>query len=328
MKNNLTYFLIFIGFTLFAQTTVYELDPVHTGRKLKESKASPSLYSVGFRKIDFTSGGGNKKVINKDYLAVEKQIEELREVEISNEGKQDLQRQKEEKVKSIGTLINDFLASESEFNDKKDLLREAQLIANNYNVKGLIYADSDINSSSQAKFKLLAMNDFDLKIHLKRILWDYEEMEEMDFDATSTADIEIDSNAIKLTELETQLSEMKKYSTVQLAAKTTTRSALLIGSKVPSVKKLKGDFVPIGVYYIVKKDFKNTYKKGEIISSKDYRNSGLPDASLVSSPQLLFKNKESKAVFISEMNFLDRFAFLINGKFNNKSIKKKRVAAL
>lgn len=325
-KNKLSLFLVLISFALNAQTKVYKLDPIHTARKLEETRVAPSLYSVILRKLNFTTGGGIKKVINKDYIELERKIEELREIQSMNEEEQGVETQKATEIKSIGVLLNDFLASKSDFNDKKSLLKEAQNLAIKYNIEGLIYSDSEINTDAQAKFKLLSMNDFDFKIHLKRILWEYEKMDFNQKDTSNTT--ETDSNTIKLAELEEQLSVIKKYNSVKLSTRTTTRSALLTGSKVPSAKKLQGDFVPIGIYYILKKDVKNKYKKGEIISSKELRNSGLKNTNLVTHSQLLFRNKRSKAMYITESNFLNKFAFLINGKFNKNSHKKKSLAAL
>lgn len=333
MKRKITILLILVSFVISAQKSTYELDPVHTNRKLKNFKKTPFLYAVSYRKVNFNSGGGERKIINRDYVRLEKEIEELKEKQYTNEEIMiNDQLHKKEEIESIPNLIKRFLESGEAYDDKKNLLKEAQNLAIKYNVAETIYADEALNVKDHAKFKLLALNKFDLKIHLKKILWKLDELNvsKPELEAGKTID-EVSPIALELELLEGKLLETNKYVTIKLKAKSTNRQALLLSREIPSANKLQGEFWPLGVFYIIKKDFKNRYKKGEIISSKVVRDEALKDLNIVGSPKLLFKNKISKATFISEVNFLKNFAFMVNGKFNkldiHNSSKKKRVVS-
>ncbi len=316
MENKL---LIIISLVLsqivFGQQDVYKIDPLHTNRKLKELNFEPELYSVVFKDVQFISEGKRQRVLNPSYIVLKREIEEL------NEENAVLLEDFEEKykkytdVEKIKSSINKFMSSESGFEIKKNFLIEAQKLALENGINELIYADASVNPTKKSKFLLLKLNKLDLKVHLKRVSWKLNAL-------TTSLPLKDTKTEELLKTKQNQLENTRKYNYIETEAIKTQKSGLFLANKLESVKSLKGEFVSVGEYFILKEDIHHKFKKGEIVDHEVVISNQLINKGMVGDPKMLFKNTITNAVFLGNINFLRQYAFTINGKFNKHIVNK------
>ncbi len=309
MKNYLLIINLVLFQIAFAQKDVYKIDPIHTIRKLKQAVLQPRLYSLVFKDVSIVKAGANRKTINPSYIKLETEVETLREEAEQLQSVYDKAYQKYADLEKIKSSLTKFQSSEKSFESKKQHLIEAQVLALEHGFGELIYADDHINSMKKSKFLLLKLNKLDLKVHLKRVSWKLNTL-------ASSEPIKDTSKDDLLAVKEADLENTKKYKYFKSKGIKTEKSGLFINQKVTSIKSLKGDFVKVGKYCILKSDFKNEFLKGEVISYEEAMKYNFLATSKVTSPKMVFKNKKDDSIYISDINFLRMYAFTINGRFN------------
>lgn len=309
MKNHLLMIVVILSQMVFGQNNVYKIDPIHTNRKVKELNFEPVIHMVKFKEVQIISGGVKRRIVNLPYVLLEKEIEALKEENIVLQIAFEKGYKRYNDLEEMKSSITKFLNSNSDFDSKKGLLIKAQSLALENGISELIYADESINRIKKTKFMLLKMNKLDLKVHLKRISWKLNSMVIQE-PIKETAKEELLAARIN------QLANMPKYKYSKTKEFKTKKSGLYLDQKVPSANVLKGDFVMVGKYYILKTEVGNEFKKGEIVDSQEAISNQLAKKGAVGKQKFLFKNKATNVIYISDIDFLNNYAFTINGKFN------------
>ena len=292
------------------QVSFFDMEPMHTQRKLKEYKQSPLVYSVSEKQVKLTIPGKKTRVLNKDYKEVESQIASLKNDSIHKEESFQLKLNKFSEVSKIKVLINEFLSSQKPYEIKKTKLIAAQKLAKANGVDELIYADNSINTSLKSKFFVLQLNKLDLKVHLKKVTW---RLEQMDLVAPVKKPNVLMNQRLK--DLRSKKRSLKPYN--YIATKPTVSvKQVLVASQTLNSNLLEGQYKQLGSYYIVQNDYNKSLKKGQIVTPKLVAKLGLNKKGFVGPQQVLFEDLKTKKQYITESNFLERYAFSINGKFN------------
>ena len=313
MKNG-----IFLMFTMLLlqnvygqQNTFFDMEPKHTQRKLREYKEAPVLYGLVEKKFKYVTAAPKKRIENKEYKELETQITALEKDSIQSEADHLYKLDKFSQVGKIKVLIDDFLTSPKPYEIKKDKLISAQKIAGANGITELIYADSSINSSFKSKFFVLQLNKLDLKVHLKKVNMRLSQLDLVE-------PVKKPSSLIdhRLKDLRSKKSGLKRYKYITSKPKTTFKNGLAVTNKLNISGSLKGEFKQIGKYYIAQSDYKGIFKKGQVLSIAEVKKHNLSDKGYVGPLQVLIQNVGSKVKYITKDNFLNRYAFSINGKFN------------
>ena len=311
MKNLIRVFgLLFVVQISFGQQlSLYEFEPIHTFRKLKEFKDVPLVYSVDEVSIEKTITVGLVPVLNKDYVILEQKIKKLEKDSTVYHNKISKIIKKQNDLKKIKTLINSFIASPKDFESKKEKLITAQKIANHYNLNELIYADGNINSNKKAKFLVLKIDKLDLKVHLKRVIWRVEDL----LVPIPTSDSTIDKSLKKLRD---EIRGLEKFNYKDGGYKKISRDGMAIKNKVHNFKIIEGEFEQLGTYYILYNGYKKIYKQGEIVNHHTAAKNNLIQNGYAEVPRILLKHTQTDKLYIADLDFVNQYAFLINGKFN------------
>lgn len=294
------------------QSAFFDLEPKHTQRKLKEYKQSPQVYAVNERQLKFTTSVAKKRIKNQEYEVLESEITSLENDSIQREMKYQFELGKFSQVSKIKILINDFLSSTKPYELKKEKLITAQKLAQSNNVNELIYADKSINTELKNKFFVLQLNKLDLKVHLKKVT---RRLDQIDLVKPSRKPSALIDQRLK--DLRTRKRGVKQYNYLASKPKTVLKNGLITTNKIDNIGLLEGQFKQVGFYYVLKNNFKLNFKKGQLISAGDVAKFNLDKKGYVGPSQVLFQNVKTKNKYITQSNFLNRYAFSINGKFNN-----------
>ncbi len=317
MKN----VMMICGFVLVAQfcfgqqISFYEFEPIHTIRKLKENKDLPIVYSVDEVVFEKIIAVGLVPILNKEYSLLEQRIKKLEKDSIIYHNKLSKALKKQNDYTKIINLINQFNSSPKSYENKKEKLIQAQKMADSYRISELIYADENINPSKRAKFLVLKLDQLDLKVHLKRVVW---RVQDLFISLPSPNSSTIDAS---LQELRVAIKDMEKYSYKDGGSKTLTREGMVIKNKVHNFNTVEGEYERLlGSYYVVHNGYKKVLKKGEIINSEIAVKNNLIERGYVSSPKVLIKQSTTGNLFLVDLSFVNKYAFLINGKFNRNEL--------
>lgn len=291
------------------QVKVYEFEPKHTHRKIKEFKEAPIVYSVDHVTFEKTIAVGLVPILNNDYILLERNIKKLEKDSVVYHNKLAIASKRQNDLLKIKTLINDFIASPKDFDSKKENLISAQGLAEEYGLLELIYADENINPNKRAKFMVLKIDKLDLKVHLKRIVWRIEDM----FIPLPVSKSLIDEN---LQKLRRNIKGVEKYNYKDGGYKKLTRKGMVIKNKVHNFDMVEGEFEQLGTYYILYNGYKKIFKQGEIVNQRQAIKNNLIDKGYTSVPRILMKQVKTNKLFLADLNFVNQYAFLINGKFN------------
>lgn len=298
-------------------TTFFNLEPKHTQRKLKEYDQSPVVYKVAEKEFKFIAAASKKRVENKEFKELELEITALENDSIQREEQYKIKLSKFSQVSKIKVLINDFISSTKPYELKKEKLVTAQKIANTHGIDELIYADNSINSNLKSKFFVLQLNKLDLKVHLKKVTWRLDKMDLVKPVRKPSALINQ-----RLKDLRARKRNVRQYKYIASKPKTIMKKGLVTMNEFsPSV--IEGQFVNLGTYYIVKNDYKHIFKKGQLLDGEVARKYKLASQGFVGAKQLLMQDTRTKEKFVTNSDFLNRYAFSINGKFNSKASEDK-----
>ena len=292
------------------QVAFFDMEPMHTLRKLKEYKQSPLVYSVSEKQIKFTTPGKKTRVLNKNYKEIETQIISLENDSIQKEESFQLRLNKFAKVSKIKVLINEFLGSTKPFEVKKSKLITAQKLAHANRINELIYADNSINTALKSKFFVLKLNKLDLKVHLKKVTWRLDQMNLVEPSRKPSTLLDT-----RLKDLRAKKSSLKQYNYIATKPTVSVKN-ILVTNQLLNSNLLEGTFKQVGAFYIIQNDYNKNLKKGQVVTPKLVAKLGLDKKGFVGPKQVLFQDAKSKKQYITESNFLERYAFSINGKFN------------
>lgn len=146
--------LVFLTTTCFSQTSnsnqIYGVNYDVLKLLSKKKKITNAFHTTTHTLVKKTST--RIKIINTEYAPIQKQIlaiEQEKEIFFKN---YNAKIKKYDDINQITLNIQDFLKSNKPFESKKSLLKSSQLLANQYHIKGLIYADKTINKSNKSNF--------------------------------------------------------------------------------------------------------------------------------------------------------------------------------
>ena len=305
----LVFFLAF-QMTFSQSVNHFDLDPKHTVRKINEFNSLPALYAVVEKEYVFNYEPVSEKFHNNAYAEINKEINYLVKDSVQKENVFNGELEKFTEVMKIKTLINEFLGSKEAYEFKKNKLVTAQNIASKYKLNHLIYADDNINTNYKSKFFMLKLNNLDMKVHLKRIVWDLEKI-------NLVSPVKNSSETIngRLKQLRKKKKAIGPYNVIITNKEPKYKTSLTTATKV-DVKNFKGKFQHLGVYYTIKNNYKDMFKKGMLVDSKTAKEYNLINKGYTGvAKQMLLETTNNKK-FVSPINFIEQYAFSINGKFN------------
>ncbi|WP_010523280.1 hypothetical protein [Aquimarina agarivorans] len=89
-----------------------------------------------------------------------------------------------------------------------------------------------------------------------------------------------------------------------------------VNGRVDNPSKISGQFKKIGRYFVVNKKFSNLFFPGQLITITEVSKHNLLVSNHVDVAQMLFEDVATKKRYIADTNFLQHYAFSINGKYN------------
>ena len=284
---------------------VFGLDKDFTKRRLKSD--NPYVYSVTKSNYVIEKKTRVKKKSEK-YEALKLEINDFENhmVTLNEAYEQDLA--KYNGLSSVVNNITDFLNSHKPVESSRSVLIESQEILNSFNVNKLVYADNNVSSNKKVKFLMLSSNRTNLKLHLKKVVKEIEDLNIKPLSLPSE-----DELALMREELET----MKPYVVVAGPIRKKKVSGLVLNTKVNNVPtEISGEFVEVDDYTVMVKDYNSEFKKGRLIK-KDLaiKKSFIKKGYAKAENKKLIKSTLTKKLYIVDGDFFKKFAFTFNGKF-------------
>ena len=287
--------------------TVYGLDKDFTKRRLRLNSGNPYVYSVGKSNFVVESKTRVKKK-SEEYETLKLDIENFETHMIKLNEDFDKAIIGYNSLNKAANNITLFLNSQKPVEASRALLASSQEILNANNVNKLVYADSQVNASKKVKFRLLSSNYTNLKLHLKNVIKHIEEVNEKPLSPP---------NEQELAEMKEKLEGMKSYVVVEGPVKKKSISGLVLETKIGNIPSvIMGEFVELGDYTVMVKDYNSEFKKGRVIKkSVAVEKSFIKKGYAKAETKKLIKNKYSNSLFIVNNDFFKKYAFTFNGKF-------------
>ena len=264
---------------LLSQEKKFVLKSHTTEEKLQTLDKEPTLFHVTEREIT-TSVKAQEVKESEKYLEVKRELSLLEFEYLGDiEPEEVIELKKFNSIPRIIEQLESFNNSTLNFTLKKNYLIEAQQLIAESNLTYLTYADDKINTRSAPAFSIIKKDPMDLKIHLKRIIWDLEKKapimltEEV---ANNTESTSIPINVQKdIDSLRNELTTIQRYITVKNIDESYTRKVFMLQAKVSHTGSLTGTFVEVAdSYYVMGYDYQK-FKRNELISYSLMKKEGL-----------------------------------------------------
>ncbi len=91
-----------------------------------------------------------------------------------------------------------------------------------------------------------------------------------------------------------------------------------VNGKVDNPSKISGQFVKLGRYFVVNKNYRDLFFVGQLIGINEVSKYNLLVSDHVDVAQILFEDVKTKNKFIADSSFLQQYSFSINGKYNKQ----------
>ncbi len=318
MKLAITFLtILFLSNDVLAQEHIFELKSYNTNRKIRQYNRTPEIYHVTHKETTTVVVKKNERQ-TKEYKELKNQIARLKKTQ---EGMNNLPtsvpvQKTYNSVPEIIEQIQKYNESALSYGLKKKYLLKAQQLIDRSELSHLVYADSRIHPDKITKFSSLTKNPLDLKIHLKRVIWDLENTRPiLVADANNSApSVNTDSLAIikdQLASLEEKLKTTQRYETINNGEKSYTRMAYLLQAKVASPTSLFGTFeLEKGDYYVMGYDYKK-FKRDELLDAVTMKKYGIkPKQMTFSKAKKLIHNSATNEYYLVSQEFKTLFAYL------------------
>lgn len=313
MKNLAKIFcLLFVSHVCIGQqNSSKELSPQYTVPIKKEIKEEPIIYRVHEASFEKTTVAEVVPILNEDYARLERNIRIFEKDSIYYNNILQAAIEKQNDLLKMRTMINEFIVSSENFDDKKEKLISAQKLADKYNLSELIYADNAINSKNSTDFLILRIDDEFLNRHLKRVIWHIQDL----FVALPSTNAKVINKNLQNLRLALKGTEKYRYSTGK--NKSIIRDGMVISDKFDNSEFFKDNFEQLGPHFIVYNEFEDKFQKGELIDKNTALKNNLISVSNSGGSWELFKQKNTGRLYLVDFNFVDEEALYTHEKFNN-----------
>jgi len=285
MRKNylLLFILLSVNFGMLSQSVdIYGLNKKFTKTRMLRFKTSPEIYSVYNKQITYS----RELVLRKKHEA---------------------KMNRYNSVNSIITKIKDFLSSKKPFEIKKSLLKEAQKLAIQNNLTEKIYADNTINQSFKSRFLVYSLNQIDLKIYLRRVVSKINQGNIKPESFPQTQEIKL---------LKEKLKKIKPYTYINGPAQRVSFTRYILGDKMAKAYDLEGYFRVLNTSYLIVNDYKNKFKKGQLIDKKIVEKYKLIEGGYIKNkPLLVIKSTDENKTYTVDKNFFKDYGYTFDGKF-------------
>ncbi len=130
--------------------------------------------------------------------------------------------------------------------------------------------------------------------------------------------LDTEAKTCKAGPLKAKLKGINKYKWVKKEDVKIVKEGFFVNRELSTVTILKGDYIDISKCYVILEDVKGQYAKGQIITEEDAIKNEVLNSKLLSRKMLFFRDKKvADKYYLGEANFLQQFAFMVNGRFNN-----------
>lgn len=284
----------FLTLNVYSQSKEYKITPEQSKQIVGKYQNAFTIYNASFGQIEVPQFD-TLLVEKEEYNALCLKIESLKKDSItkSNEYKTELAKYNE--IKSISEKIEEFQKSSAKFKDKKELLKDAQVISEKHNLDYFIYADNTVNQSKTADFFQIRLDKVALGNHLNLV--------KNSVSRQMTKPMQLSSNSFyELTNARRELLNIEKYSIELKQIGTYTKEALMLGEQISDLTAISGTFKIVGDYYIMK------YTDAGYIQNQLVEKSVIVDKNLEKQtlyrPQSLMKDENTGQLLFGTSMFL------------------------
>lgn len=242
--------LLVYSYISYGQYNTYEFKEVLNTLITEKRNEAPIVFKVNKTNIS-TATKSKKKVETKLYKELNLELQEILKDSIKMA---ENNQQKTDSYKNMNTAkeyINQFISSAEPFEVKKEKLIKAQKIVDRSNLDLLIYSDEKINPENKSKFFILKIKSLDLKVHLKKIVWQIESKNKKPV-------VKKPFESEKAKEVRKKLKSIKRYEFIDGPMRSKKISTLALGEEITRPDDIiDGVFKNRGEYYVIAKKTNN-----------------------------------------------------------------------
>jgi len=320
IKKSKTLILLLLTQVCFGQASVkYVFDANHSYHKMKNLKEVPLVYSVDEVVYEKEVKVGKIAIVNEDYFYLQSKIEKLAKDSIYFHNRLNAVVKRHEDFSKIKSLISEFVASPKDFNNKKDILILAQNLSDENELDLLLYADEKNTEYEKMRYAVLQIDDVGFNNHLIRTSKNIESL------YAPLPFSKLNHTIAMLNRFRYVIKSVNKNIYLDGGYKNIESQGIVINNSVDGVKSFQGEFEELGVHYILNKEYEDLFVEGDIITEAIANKHCLIEKGYTSGPKILMKQITKKELFLADYNFINQYAYSINGRYNQVGFPKNDI---